>query len=66
VWLLLIAISQFEHQADINVISQFEHQADIKGNQQQKFLEASLWLKEIKLLKRSMYDRHSPFKNGQE
>jgi len=38
-WPLLIAISQFEHQADI------------KGNKQQKLLETSLWLMEIKFLK---------------
>ena len=48
-WPLLIALSQFEHQADI------------KGNKQQKFLKASLWLMEI-----NVYDWHSLFKNGQD
>jgi len=54
VWPLLIAISQFKHQADI------------KGNQHKKLLEASLWLMEIKFFKKSVYDWHSLFKNGQE
>jgi hypothetical protein len=48
------------------VIFQFEHQADIKGDEQQKLLETSLWLIEIKFLKKSVYNWHSLFKNGQE
>jgi hypothetical protein len=38
----------------------------MKGNQELKLLEASLWLMEIKFLKKSVYDWHSLFKNGQE